>query len=289
MPTFSLLRPYRIGLFAIAGLFGGWQGPSALSAWQVQGALTIDPKIVVLEGEEGINVVKKKIAASPVVEVRDQNDLPIAGAAVVFTLPKSGPGGVFANGAKELSVVSDSVGRAAVGEMRPSGKGDFKMTVRATYKDRSVTAIISQTNFSTVASAAKAGKTPGSSLSRAPTTANVKLPPYGMAMSGGAAVGIIAVGAGLAAAAYLVLKSKGVPPPAGCLLNALTSTLTSDAATYDQDCESSPDTCTADTSSVYTDLSNFCACAGASGSLLANAVLADLSQLGLTVPFTCGN
>ena len=287
MSIFS--RPYRIGLIAASWVFVILQGPTTLCAWQTQVAPSIEPRIVVLEGEEGINVVKKKIAASPVVEVRDQNDLAIAGATVLFSLPKSGPGGVFADGKKDLVVVSDPLGRAAAGEMRPSGKGEFKITVRATYKDHTVTAIVSQTNFSTVASATKAGKTPGSSLSSAPTTANLKLPSSAMAMSGGtAAMLVVGVGAA-AAAAYLVLKGKAVPAVADCTINSVASTLTSDAENDAALCESSPDTCTSDTSTVSVVLNSFCSCSGASASLLASAVLSDLSVLGLQVPSTCGN
>ena len=41
-------------------------------------------KIVVIDGEDGVNIVRKGTAVAPVVEVRDRNNLPVAGALVTF-------------------------------------------------------------------------------------------------------------------------------------------------------------------------------------------------------------
>ena len=155
MSTFSLLRPDLIGSLAILGLLVGL---SPAFASQAQEGTAFEPKIVVLLGEGGINVVKQAITASPLVEVRDQYDAPIVGAEVRFSLPTSGPGGVFAGGTKELSLVADPLGRVDMGQMRPTGKGLFKIEVSASYKGRTATVTILQTNFPTVASAKKAGK-----------------------------------------------------------------------------------------------------------------------------------
>jgi hypothetical protein len=43
-------------------------------------------KIVVIEGEDGVNIIDKKTAVKPIVEVRDQNDLPVAGVPVQFAI-----------------------------------------------------------------------------------------------------------------------------------------------------------------------------------------------------------
>jgi hypothetical protein len=48
-------------------------------------------KIVVIEGEGGVNIIDKKTAVRPVVEVRDRNDLPVAGVAVRFDGTRVGP------------------------------------------------------------------------------------------------------------------------------------------------------------------------------------------------------
>ncbi|MEX2270277.1 MAG: hypothetical protein WD690_02310, partial [Vicinamibacterales bacterium] len=43
-------------------------------------------RIVVIEGEDAVNVIQQKTAVAPVVEVRDQNGLPVPGAVVRFTI-----------------------------------------------------------------------------------------------------------------------------------------------------------------------------------------------------------
>ncbi|MBL8237975.1 MAG: hypothetical protein JNM66_11180, partial [Bryobacterales bacterium] len=50
-------------------------------------------RVLVLEGANAINSIPNRSATFPVVEVRDENDLPVEGAEVVFELPATGPGG----------------------------------------------------------------------------------------------------------------------------------------------------------------------------------------------------
>ncbi len=146
--------------------------------------------ITVLEGENGVNIIKRKTAVKPVVEVRDRNKLPVAGAAVTFTLPGMGAGGTFANGAKVLTVITDSSGRAAVTSLHPLGTGVFKITVTATMHGHLATAVISQTNYLTVAAAQAAGASAGAAAA-------------GGGLSGLAIGGIIA---GAAAVAVVAAK-----------------------------------------------------------------------------------
>lgn len=126
---------------------------------------TSELKIVVLEGEDGVNIIKDKTAVKPVVEVRDKNNLPVAGALVYFLIPKGGAGGAFANGQQSVSVTTDAAGRAVASSIKPSGAGPFNIEVRASYQGRAATTTIRQTNFPTVQAAQQAGKTPGSSQS----------------------------------------------------------------------------------------------------------------------------
>ncbi len=133
---------------AVFGAATGWQ-PALFGAQQTQASKPdSEPelKIVILEGEEGVNIIKKKTAVRPVVEVRDKNNSPVSGAAVVFLLPQSGPGGTFATGGKMMTVVTDSSGRATSGAFQPSGTGQFKIQVTASHQGRSATSVIAQTN-----------------------------------------------------------------------------------------------------------------------------------------------
>ena len=119
-------------------------------------------KIVVVSGEDGVNIVKRKTAVQPVVEVRDKNNTPVSGVIVNFTTPSNGPSAVFSNGSRTLSMVTDANGRVAVTGMQPVSNGDFKITVTASLAGEVLaTATIAQTNFAVAAAAAAAGASTG--------------------------------------------------------------------------------------------------------------------------------
>jgi hypothetical protein len=130
----------------------------ALSAQEAAGPAAqadhSDLKIVVISGEDGVNIVKKKTAVQPVVEVRDKNDLPIAGIAVTFSTPSFGPSATFMNGTHSFTVVTNAAGRATVTGMKPVGTGSFKISVSATGAGVAGTAVIAQSNALTAAGTA---------------------------------------------------------------------------------------------------------------------------------------
>jgi hypothetical protein len=102
--------------------------------------------IVVVEGESAINNVKGRVN-QPIVRIEDENHQPLAGAAVVFFLPNSGPGGTFVNGSKTLTVSTDAQGRAvAAGIHRNNLSGQMQIRVTASYGGQTVSAVITQTN-----------------------------------------------------------------------------------------------------------------------------------------------
>lgn len=70
-------------------------------------------KIVVLEGEGAVNIIQQKTAVRPLVEVRDRNNLPVAGATVTFSIGGGGSGAAFAGGVQTLTVTTNAVGQAA--------------------------------------------------------------------------------------------------------------------------------------------------------------------------------
>jgi len=143
--------------------------PALVFSQQPMGGMVADFKIAVLDGEDGVKIIKKKTAVKPVIEVRDKNNLPIAGVAVVIGL---GAFGVFDNGAHTATVVTNANGLVTSPEFRPLTKGPFNIQVQATYQGQTRTALIRQTNFKTVADALKAGKTPGSSQANNGSQAN---------------------------------------------------------------------------------------------------------------------
>jgi len=118
-------------------------------------------RIVVVEGEGGVNIIQQKTAVRPLVEVRDRNNLPVAGAAVTFTIGGGGQtaanSAAFAGGAQTLTVTTNAAGQAAASGLNAIRSGAFQIQVQAAYQGQLATAAISQTNFATAAAAAQAG------------------------------------------------------------------------------------------------------------------------------------
>ncbi len=123
-------------------------GGSALHGGQQ--AASDDLRIVIVDGDGFVNNIKKRTAREPVVEVRDRNDKPVAGAVVLFLLPGSGPGGAFPGGSSMLSVVTGANGRAAATGFTPNSvPGSFEIQIRATHQGRTVTTVVRQKNVQT--------------------------------------------------------------------------------------------------------------------------------------------
>ena len=116
-------------------------------------------KIVVIEGEAGVNIIQQKTAVKPVIEVRDRNNLPVPGAIVTFSIE----GGTAASfgGASTLTVATNAAGQAAVTGMTPATAGAFQIQVSAAFQGQVASATIAQTNVMTAAQAVLADKTLG--------------------------------------------------------------------------------------------------------------------------------
>ena len=110
-------------------------------------------RIVVIEGEDAVNIVQQKTAVAPVVEVRDRNDQPVAGAIVRFAIREGR--GTFA-GARTLSVTTNAAGRAVATGLTPTGSGALQIGASATFQGQTAVATITQTNVMTAAHAAAA-------------------------------------------------------------------------------------------------------------------------------------
>lgn len=177
----------RVPVLATLVLFGVADG-SSLAAPAFQSAL----KIVVIEGENAVNIIQQKTAVRPVVEIRDRNDLPVSGAVVRFSV--GGQNATFAGGAQSVTVTTDATGRATVSALNPVRAGKYQIDVRAQSNGQTATTSIAQTNFMTAALAAQAAGTTASS--------------GGAGGSGGAAAG--GAGAGAAAGGLSTLAIVGI-------------------------------------------------------------------------------
>lgn len=104
--------------------------------------------LVIVEGEGAINNIRQRTAREPIVQVEDENHKPIAGAAVVFTLPSQGAGATFAGGQHTLTVLTDSQGRAVARGLKPNHvQGQYQIHVNASYRGQTANATISQSNI----------------------------------------------------------------------------------------------------------------------------------------------
>ena len=118
-------------------------------------------RIVVIEGEDAVNIIQQNTAVRPIVEVRDRNNLPVSGALVTFSI-EGGKAATF-GGASTLTVATNAAGQAAVTGLTPSAAGAFQIQVSAAFQGQVATATIAQTNVVTAAQAAAGSAASGSS------------------------------------------------------------------------------------------------------------------------------
>jgi hypothetical protein len=104
--------------------------------------------IGILVGNKTVNSLPLLRSVSPVVEIRDQDDFPVEGATVTFTLPSQGPGGTFVAGNTSFDARTDARGQAAAPAFVPRGAGRFEIKVSATLGARKGEGVITQTNSS---------------------------------------------------------------------------------------------------------------------------------------------
>jgi hypothetical protein len=106
-------------------------------------------KIFVLEGSDAIHVPGAGYTPPLVVEVRDQNDLPVEGAEVIFQLPSSGPSGLFPGQKLVFKTKTNYQGQAEAAALQPNNHlGTFTIVVTAALGElkRSITVNQSTTN-----------------------------------------------------------------------------------------------------------------------------------------------
>jgi len=169
--------------------------------------------IEIMSGDRGINIIKKKTAVKPVVEVRDRNNLPVAGALVTFSSPSDGPSLIFANGARSITVTTDAAGRATTIGMKPVVSGNFQVNVSASFHSQTATASLSMTNVLTAAAAATAAAGVGGTVATGAGAGG---------LSTGVIVAIVAVAAGAAVGIGVGLGHHGSSSPAAAATPTVT-------------------------------------------------------------------
>jgi hypothetical protein len=189
-------------VFPLALLGGGVraaQGPARPTAAN-------DLRIVVIAGEDAVNIVQQKTAVAPIVEVRDRNDVPVAGAVVRFAI-QGGKSASFAGGAPTLTVATNAAGQAVASGFSPLASGAVQINVQAAFQGQVAVATLTQTNVMTAAQAAAvtaggaSGTTTGTSGAAAGGSSGSTAGTSGAAAGAGGGGGLSATTIGLVAGA----------------------------------------------------------------------------------------
>jgi hypothetical protein len=155
-------------------------------------------QIRVLAGDAVVNVIQQKSAVSPVVEVRDRNGLPVAGATVTFTIYGANLAS-FPGDASTFSVVTDAMGQATAAAISPLHSGTFAIRVQAVFQGLSGTVTLAQSNVATTAKAEAAS---------AQATQAMPIGGKGVSARALGIIGAAAVGGGALAATQLAGDDK---------------------------------------------------------------------------------
>jgi len=148
-PRFAVLSGRSLLGLALAGLLAAPAWPAAPPAAAPTPGEQL--KVFVLEGQGAVNYLPEKRGRTPVVEVRDENDLPVEGADVLFELPASGPGGEFPGSGRSKTVKTGVGGQAAAPFTVNNEAGAFQIKVTAKIGDKIGRAVIGQVNSATPA------------------------------------------------------------------------------------------------------------------------------------------
>lgn len=151
-------------------------------------------KIVVIAGEDAVNVIQQRTAVAPIIEVRDRNNVPVAGVPVTFTV--GGSGASFAGGVNTLTVTTNALGQATASGLTPTATGALRVTASAVLQGQTATATIAQTNVMTAAQAAAAS---GGTSSTAGTGAAAAGGGGGLSVTTIGIIGAVAAGGAVAA------------------------------------------------------------------------------------------
>ena len=184
-----------------------------LAAAPAAPAAAQDPglRIVVLDGDDNINIIEGGAAVPTRVEVRDRDGRPVSGATVLFLLGEGATATLNA-GQRQVTLETNAQGQAAVAVV-PVASGGVELSVSAAFGGETATLTVVQSNYATVEEAVAAGVSapgaPGTGTGTGGGTAPGGGPGRG-ALVGIAAAAGAAVGTGLAVGGG---EDPSPPPP----------------------------------------------------------------------------
>ena len=210
-------RTRALGFFCVALAAGIW-APAAGAAWQEAGL-----QVVVIEGQDRVNVVGEGTSVPVVVEVRDREDLAVSGAEVIFEVEEGGAATLNV-GLIRVETTTNALGQASV-TVNLATLGALEVAVRATFGGEVATVVIRQTNVLSEEDAPVQAAAPEAETPPPPGAAPDTADPDAEAGGGPGAGMIMGLGGAAAAAAVLALAAGGddssgtsgstpAPPPA---------------------------------------------------------------------------
>lgn len=114
--------------------------PSRVDPGSISGRL----QIFVLKGRDEVHLTSDQTQKFIVVEIRDDNNLPVEGAVVTFEMPASGPGGLFKGNQTQVATRSTGQGQAAAAFTPNQQLGRFPINVTASIGTRTGTLAVNQ-------------------------------------------------------------------------------------------------------------------------------------------------
>jgi len=210
MRTPRLSLPVALLVLVLAALADAAAAQNSIPAASAQPQSSAALRIVVIEGEDSINIIQQRTAVAPVVEVRDRNDQPVGGATVTFAIRA---GRATFSGARTLTVTTNAAGRAVAAGLTPTGSGAVQIGASAAFQGQTAAATIVQTNVMTAAQAAGAGASgvsAGGAGAGSSAGAGGAVGGAAGGAAGGVAAGAAAAGAAGAAGAGISATTIGV-------------------------------------------------------------------------------
>ncbi len=115
-------------------------------------------KLTIVENAATAKRVKKgRVSSQAVVMVTDQNDVPVPGVAVIFTLPQINGGASFAKGGQTATATTNASGQASSGAFTAPAGSSFSVAAAATVSGTAVSIAIPITATATAVAAAAGG------------------------------------------------------------------------------------------------------------------------------------
>lgn len=161
-----------------------------------------DLQIVVIAGENAVNIIQQRTAVAPIVEIRDRNGLPVAGAVVTFSV--QGNLAAFPGAVSTFTAVTTATGQAVAAAVQPMAAGSFSIQVNAVFQGQTAIGAIAQSNVLTAAHAAAVGGSSGAAAGGSATAGG----------SGGVSATTLGIVGGAAAAGAAIGLSGDSAPPA---------------------------------------------------------------------------